>query len=296
MGKGVVSEIRPDDWMPVDRNGHRAQIIMTPASVINRMNPAQLIEAFWNRLSDQVIINVKSSNMSWKQAYQYILGFCKDFRENYAIAIDKYICDTEEKKRAWTEACIKRGYVRLLAAWTKPRPYEFFDQIARKYGVESTPVTFKARNEKTGEIETIETKEPVLIGSKYLIYLGKIPDESITAVEASHVNQHETPIKQKSKRVKEQSLIGLTPQKFGEDEICMLNMSLGSLSVARMMCLHSSAPEVVKDLFKKLLTIERPSQMSALDINTLDVINQNKNVKLFMHMMAGVGVDCRADK
>lgn len=293
MGKGVVSEIRPDNCMPVDDNGIRADIIMTPASIINRMNPSQLYEQVWNRISDQVIRNVVNNKMGWRQAYQYMLGFCRDFRKNYAIALDTYLLDTDEKKKQWVEECIQRGYIRLLAAWTKKRPYGYIDKMCRKYGVEKTQVSYDVVDEETGEIRKVRTKCKAMIGSKYLMYLGKIPDDVITAVEAGHVNQFEQPIKPKSKRVKEQSLVGLTPQKFGEDEVCMCTHSLGSDVMARMMCLHSSAPTVSKELFKRLLTDDRPTQLVALDRSTLDVVHQNRNVLIFADMMGAIGYDVR---
>ena len=296
MGKGVISEIRPDDMMPVDDNGIRADIIMTPASIVNRMNPSQLFEQFWNRVADQVVKNARDNKMGWRQAYRYFLGFCKDFRANYAKALDEYLLDTDEKKKAWTEEILETGIIRLLAAWTKKKPYGFYVNIAKKYGVEVTPVTYKVRDEDTGELRTIRTKNPAMIGSKYLLYLGKIPDDTITAVEFGHVNQFELPIKQKSKRVKEQSLIGLTPQKFGEDEVCMLNMSLGGPTVARMMCLHSCAPTVSKELFTQLLKDPHPTQLVALDMPTSQIIKQNRNIRIFADMMGAIGYDVRSEK
>ena len=57
--KGVVSAIWEDEDMPVDEYGVRADLVMTPASVINRMNPSQMYEQFWNRVALQVIRNCK---------------------------------------------------------------------------------------------------------------------------------------------------------------------------------------------------------------------------------------------
>lgn len=299
-GKGVVSEIRPDDAMPTDQDGFRADIIMTSPSIVNRMNPSQLYEQFWNRTSDQVVRNAKAANMPLEQAYQYFIEFCKDFRVNYGRALDEYILDTPEKKLEWAQDVLDTGYIRLLAGWTKPRldkngkfDYSYLDKIARKYGVEPTPVTFKVLDEETGVYKPYTTKTPALIGSKYLMYLDKVPDEKITTTSGAHVNQFEIPIKPKSKRVKEQSLVGVTPQRFGEDEVCMLNMSLGANTVARMMCIHAAAPSVAQNMFEKLLTELKPSQMASLDIKTQDIINQNRNVMIFADMMGVLGYDVR---
>ena len=103
MGKGVVSEIRPDECMPVDDNGIRADIIMTPPSMVNRMNPAQAMEQFWNRAAFQVMRNVRTNILgidrdaqmedwtqdpgvrkNFKQIFEYIIDFFNDFRPAYA--------------------------------------------------------------------------------------------------------------------------------------------------------------------------------------------------------------------
>lgn len=293
-GKGVVSEIRPDECMPVDGYGVRADVIMTPPSNINRMNPSQLFEQFWNRMSDHVVANAKASNMNWKSAYKYFIGFCRDFREAYAEALDTILLDTEEKRKQWVAENMERGHIRLLAAWTKGRPFGYLDSIAKKYGYEKTTVTYESVDERTGQRSTIQTKEKMLIGSKYFLYLGKIPDDVITAIEMGYVNQFEIPIKPKSKRIKEQSLVGITPQRFGEDEICMLNMSLGDETVARMMCLHSAAPSVGKIMAEKLLRDGEPTKMLSLDMTTHDVINNNRNCLIFADMMGAIGYDVRA--
>lgn len=294
MGKGVVAEIRPDECMPVDKYGVRAEVIMTPASTLNRMNPSQFFEQFWNRISDQVVYNAKKSNMDWKSAYQYFIGFCNDFRPAYAEALDTILLDSDARKKQWVEENMQNGYIRLLSAWTKARPYGYLDKIAKKYGYEPTTVTYKSTDEVTGKTETVTSTEPVLIGSKYFMYLGKIPDDAITAIEMSYVNQFETPIKPKSKRIKEQSLIGITPQKFGEDEVCMLNMSLGDETVARMMCIHGSAPTVAKKLGATLLRSNEPTKLMSLDETTHDIIGQNRNCLIFADMMGAIGYDVRA--
>lgn len=290
-GKGVVSEIRPDDCMPTDEHGVRADIIMTPPSIINRMNPSQLYEQFWNRCADQVCENIQS--MGWREAYNYIIGFCSDFRKVWAQALDQYLLDTDEKKKAWVEEIKRTKIIRLLAAWGKGHDYGYLDKIAKKYGVEKSLIVEKVWDEDTNAYRTVHIKEPALIGSKYLIYLGKIPDDNLASVEVGHVNQFETPIKTKSKRAREQSLVGLTPQKFGEDEVCMLNMSLGTDVIARIMCIHSAAPSVSKELFRRLLTDQMPTQLTALDMTTQDIINRNKNVLIFADMMGAIGYDVR---
>ena len=230
-GKGVVSAIWEDENMPVDDNGIRADIIMTPASMVNRMNPAQAYEQFWNRVGLQVIRNVKTQWLNagydeqrdwvkdplfqehWHQIYDYILGFFHDFRPAYAKFINE-IHPTDKLKIDFVAGCLTEGLY-LINAFRTPNTMEEILDVTKKYGVVKTPVTYRVQNKDTGEWRTIRTNNSMLIGSKYLIVLGKIPASAISAVALGHVSQHEIPIKPKSKHIKSQNVLGQTPQKFG---------------------------------------------------------------------------------
>ena len=230
-GKGVVSAIWEDENMPVDDHGVRADIIMTPASEINRMNPAQMYEQFWNRAGLNVIRIAKQKwlnagpdeqknwmedklfKSNWKQIYNYILGFFKDFRPAYAKFIDE--CHTDDRLRMeFVAGCLEEGLY-LINGFRTPNTPEEILKVAEKYHVEKTPITYRVQNKETGEWKTVRSRNPMLIGSKYLMVLGKIPGSAISAVAVGHVSQHRTPIKPKSKHIKSQNVIGLTPQKFG---------------------------------------------------------------------------------
>lgn len=239
-GKGVISAIWEDEDMPVDDNGIRADIIMTPASIINRMNPSQLFEQYWNRVAVQVIRNVKDMYLggwkategveknwmeeagfksNWRKIYAYILEFFNDFRPAYAQFVNEQLTALEKKtgnaeRMLWTEGCLNNGLY-LIHSFRQLPPSEHLIKVAEKYGVKATPVTYKVVNQDTGEKTVVRTKKPVFIGSKYLMLLGKIPSAALASIEVGYVSQFELPIKPKSKHVKSQSIIGQTPQKLG---------------------------------------------------------------------------------
>ncbi len=312
-GKGVVSAIWKDEDMPVDDNGIRADIIITPASILNRMNPSQLYEQFWNRTAVQVIRNAKQTwlggyvlgesdkeqpwsnhplfDQNWKAIYDYILEFFHDFRPAYAKFVQESITSVTDKME-FVEECLNKGLY-LISAFRKPRPLEHIIEVAQKYGVEATPVTYTVRNPDTGEGKTVRTRKPVLIGSKYIILLGKIPSDQLNSVSMGYVNQFELPIKPKSKHIKSQAAFGLTPMKFGEDETCILNMSLGNALVARFYGVHSTSPDVVKLLGKHLITEIQPTATPGLPIKTQDILYSSQTGSMLKHMLGIIGYDVR---
>lgn len=69
----------------------------------------------------------------------------------------------------------------------------------------------------------------------------------------------------------------------------MLNMSVGDDKVARMYSIHSSAPEIVKELARHLIKENKPTAMVGLPMHTNDIIRKNQNVCMFNHMMSIIG-------
>lgn len=54
-GKGVICEILPDDQMPVDAHGNRADAIMDGGATVSRMNYGRLYEHFFNAASRDLV-------------------------------------------------------------------------------------------------------------------------------------------------------------------------------------------------------------------------------------------------
>lgn len=79
-----------------------------------------------------------------------------------------------------------------------------------------------------------------------------------------------------------------------EDETCMLDMSIGDDKVARFFALHSSAPEIVKELTRQLIKQTYPTAMIGLNIPTGDIIEKNRNVSMLSHQAAIIGYDLRS--
>lgn len=288
-GKGVVSAIWPDHYMPVDDFGNRADVIITPASVINRMNPSQFYEQFFNRCSSEVVKRMNTMN-DWRKEYEYVMQYLADYRLAYANKIKSVLKDDIDKME-FVKSCKTDG-IYLVSAFTKNFTEEFIISMAEKYGVETSHLNYIVKD-KDGVEKHIRTVSKGLIGSKYLLLLGKIPSAMIHSVELAYVSQFETPIKPTNKYVKSQSSIGQTPQRFGEDEICMLNMSLFGDTVARLMCTSSAAADVVKQAAFQLLTDPHPSAISFFPVTTQDAIDRNKNISIFSHLMGEIGYDVR---
>src|SRR5690606_5730136 len=60
-GKGVISQILPDEEMPITEDGRRAEIILNPLGVISRLNPSQLFEQELNFIATYIQDKIKKT-------------------------------------------------------------------------------------------------------------------------------------------------------------------------------------------------------------------------------------------
>jgi DNA-directed RNA polymerase beta subunit len=288
--KGVVSAVWANEDMPVDEQGMRADIIISPESAFNRMNPAQLYEQFYNRAStliQQRLIRNELGNTN--KAVEYILGYITDCRKVYGDFLRTKI-KTKDQKEMFLMGVEKDGIMLIIPPFCKDVSPEKVLKIAKKYKIVESPVTYTQRR-SNGRSKTVVTREPVCIGSKYLYLLGKIPLAMLSSVQVGYINQFGTPTKPESKATKAQHLYSQTPIRYGEDEICMLTMSLGSDTVARFIGTTANSPTAIQATANELLTNPKPSQIGHIPMTTKEVVSTNVNVGIFTHMMGAVGYD-----
>ena len=288
--KGVVSAIWPDEDMPVDEEGMRADILISPDSVFNRMNPGQMYEQFFNRASELIRRRFINGQLgSPLEAFHYIMNYLNDVRPVYAEFINASL-PTDDDRIEFMRAVKRDGLLLMIPPFCKEISPEKVIEISEKYDITESPVTFTTRL-ADGTSKTVTTKDPVCIGSKYLYLLGKIPLSMMSAIQVGYVNQFNTPSKPRKTLSQGQLAFGQTPIRYGEDEICMLIMSLGPEAVARFVGTNANSPTAVREMATRLLTDKYPTQLTRIKMATKDVIKTNVNVGIFVHQMGAIGYD-----
>ena len=75
--KGVISKIIPDNQMIQDEKGRPIDIIMTPAGVVSRVNPSQLIEAAVGKVVEKTGKPITIQNFSGRDNVKWAKGLLK---------------------------------------------------------------------------------------------------------------------------------------------------------------------------------------------------------------------------
>lgn len=286
--KGVISEIWANEDMPIDEQGIRADLIVVPGSNINRMNLGQLHEQFLNRAGTIIQQRLHRGELgNTESAFNYIMNFINDVRPNYAkMIIDSH--NTPDLREDYVEAVYQDGIYLVIGGFTESITPEMILRIADKYDIGESPVSWVVRHLDGSIVKHVTSKRPACIGSKYIYLLGKIPLDQLIATEIGYVSQFSTPIKP-GERAKNQSFIGQSCIRFGEDETAMLLMSLGGEITARLRGVYSGSPVALDKMQQALLSSPKPTTFHEIPMSTNEIINTDRTVALFTHQMGAIG-------
>ncbi len=285
--KGVVGAIWPKKNMPRNAEGVHLDIVWSPRSPFNRMNTGQFIEQAINGCARHIQTRARNHELGGiDDMYSYFIGFLKDIVPAYGnMVYDK----TNHARDAFVEDVLRDGFYIHIPPFHKEHLDECYDMLRDKYGYSKSKLTYTVNI--NGKDKTVVTDNEVYVGSKYIYLMDSIPDKHINAVSVDYVSQFNNPVRSKSKRTKYMSLIGKTPLRMGEDEVSIMNMSVGAEVSNRLQCLQSASPNGIEKLSEALLTTDYPSNIEKIDITNEELVNNNANIGIARHMMALSGIE-----
>lgn len=212
--KGIVSEIRPDDQMDVDKNGLRADMLIDSASVISRMNIGGKYEGYFQTAAivaqQRVIAMVKEftseedplkgvnklTEEQQEQVFKYILGLIEMFGNEQYEMYQK--ANSTMKKEILKEAVSDAIYIYLPIDNSVSQP-----EIARRIMESEYAISEEGLHGGQGK---------GYIESQYVMLLYKIADTWLSSA-STRVNVFNVPVSP-SKSKKQMVPYNATPPKI----------------------------------------------------------------------------------
>lgn len=296
--KGVVGKIVPDDWMPVDDYGIRADMMIDMTSPVARNNPGQLIECGINRISEFVrrecerVYTLKGAD----PAFDVIMDWYHDINPNQET-ICRETADTAASRKSFVDDSLKNGIRVLVPPFLdvlSPSTDEHWNNLvhikswATKWKVESTPVTYKSQL-PDGTIKEFRTKAKFSIGSKYILHLNKIPE--IAAPGVACVNNIGIPIK--SAYESRYFPVSTSPYRYGEDELRVIAMDTDIREVVRLQGIGANSPVGVNRSIETILTADQPSRIRRIPIPNGELMKTSSVLRLFHNTNGALGVETK---
>jgi len=97
-GKSIVGAIWPDEYMPVDEYGRRADVIICSNGIIGRTNPEQLFDQLISFISDIIMIRMKEMKSS-KDAIELMCNYLTDISPEWGLYVRKHYKSKPKKEQ-----------------------------------------------------------------------------------------------------------------------------------------------------------------------------------------------------
>lgn len=299
-GKGVIIDVWPDDKMPVDAYGQRAQVIMDPTSTASRMNIARLYEQYLNGVSRQTknniikMVNEMDNSQPAETAvnfitdeqldglFQHVVGLVKIFgTEQY----DAYstITDIESKREIISEV-IERELFLYYKVSSKKKAYEIVNDIkGTPYETPMMNVLFDSEgNPKT-------TIDKMIVAPMYLILLSKTAD-SYLSTSSAKTNHYGLPIGV-SKADKNRIPWRNSPTKIlSETESRLYAGYVGRKAIAELKD-RASSIETHEHIYKNILGADKPTAIQNVVDRSKIQFGQDSALSLVESIFNCAGID-----
>lgn len=286
--KGVIASIVPDEHMPVDDYGNRADIIISGASVFNRMNTGQLYEQFFNFGAERIRSRMREmyDKGKWNEAYTLMTDYLKDINPKWGELVMKTHSTADEQKALVQEA-LAHGVRLQVTPFQEGCDCDTVLEIAEKYDLQPTPVTFGVK-QPDGSYVSERSVENIVVGNEYFFVLCKIPHMRGSGI--GYVNQYRTPSRP-STISKSQFPFAQTSLKIGEDEHRNIATVAGAETMTRIGGMYGNSQEAVKRLGTHLISAKTPSRLHQLDMTTAEITDGDVAIGIVKHHFSCLGID-----
>jgi DNA-directed RNA polymerase beta subunit len=253
--KGVLCDIRPDEDMPIDADGNRAELIMDGLSAIKRMNVSRCMEQYLNACSRDVSKKVRAmveAGDAKEAINNYLLPYYQIVSPRMVVLVSENGMVTDEH----IESVVKDGIYLWQPTDNEVEPMDVIKQLNAKYPPTFGPVSYRGMS---GIVK--RTANDVLIGSMYIMLLEKT-GRNWAGVASSKLSHFGTPAKLTS--ADRHSSPGRNqPIRFGESEGRLFVAMVGGQETAELFD-RTNNPVVRKAIQERILREAKPTAINEI--------------------------------
>lgn len=283
-GKGVVSQVLPDDQMPILDNGERVEIIKNQSTCINRENIGQLHEQSLSFIGMRILDFFKTGTLTnvekFKIWYDFISMIDTEQAQFARATIDPE--DEWECKLFMEGVEMDGGIIISTPPFTTPINIDTIRQIYDKFTWIKPYTVMMPLEDSNGNLRYVPSKRKLVVGKIYNYRLKQYAEEKFSVTSLSATNLKGLNTRSKANKIYETKYTK-TPIMFGPMETGDL-AHLGMQYVVMNLMLYSSSPQG-RRLFEELL-IGNPYK---IDIK-LDQDSKNRNAEIINSLFKTMGL------
>ena len=139
-GKGVICDIWSDEKMPIDRNGVKADVIISPPSIIARTNIGQLYEHEINFIASEIIRKAKLLKTIQEKTV-YIMDFIKFInKEQYTHFHAYHKSLSKSDKREFIESLFETGLYIHQHPFDGSVTLDVMEELYKRYNIKPSHI------------------------------------------------------------------------------------------------------------------------------------------------------------
>ena len=250
-GKGVISSIIPDELMPITEDGDRVEMKYNQATVVNRLNPAQLLEMELNSASAAIIRNLDRNDAvgSLRKIIRFVeLVTPLQAQEMRAFVDSQGITGKQE----YLDSIISDGNIALsIQPMVDSVTLNTIRAILREFPETRHKHLYVPMKDSNGNYKMRRTHRPAMVAKQYTYRLKQYAEEKFSATSMSFSNNRGENSRNKSSGLYKPVYTN-TPIRQGEMEIGTLT-HIGDDINSHMLMIYSSSTTMKKEM-KSLLT------------------------------------------
>ena len=215
-GKGVISEIRPDEMMPRLSNGTVVEVIKNQSTCINRENLGQIYEQSLTFIGSKILDYCRSGVLTSVEQAKLIYDFMYSIDPAYAgYMIGTANLEDEYDAKIWVDGYLEDDCIVLsIPPFTTTIDIDRLREIYKKFDwIKPYKVTVPVED-SNGNIRYTETRRPLVVGKIYNYRLKQYAKEkfSVTSLSATNVRNENSKNKNSNNY---KALYSRTPIRFG---------------------------------------------------------------------------------
>lgn len=280
-GKGVISEIVPDNLMPiVEDTGKPIDVCFNSSTCVNRLNDGQLKETSLTHIGERILQFVSmaykhDTDAALNEIIKFVTMCSPDQGHMLKVLIDGY---SDEDKDIFLQSYLDEGaiYLSVLPA-SESMTLDQLNEIYKEFPYAVQHKILAPIKDSTGNVRYAIARRGLVCGKMYIYRLKQYAEEKFSVTSLSSVNiRNENTRSKSSKNFK--SLYSNTPIKFGEMESGDLG-HLGMEHVVSVLMLHSVSPQA-RRLVEQMLVDDPYDIDIKLDDNSVNRTAQIANIYL----------------
>lgn len=246
-GKGIVSSIWPNEYMPRFKNGNgdyeQVDVIFNSSTMVGRENTGQCFELSLTHIGSAILDEIKTGKYSLYEAFDLILKyveFCSP--EQAEMLREMKNTSTQEDLMFFIESIMKDNAIDLsMKPISDTMTIDKLDAMYKAFPFVKQNEIEVALKSSNGTTRYIKSRKPVVVGKQYIYRLKQFAEEKFSATSLSATNIRNENTKSKSKKDFKE-LYPNTPIRFGNMETNNMN-HIGADAVITNMMIHSLSPQ-----------------------------------------------------